>query len=189
MFERFTDRARRMVVLAQEEARLLNHNYIGTEHMLLGMLANDEDPITGILTERGCGLDAARARVEEIIGMGQTTSFAHIPFTPRAKKVLEISLREALDLGDDHIGTGHVLLGLLREGDGVASQVISGLDVDQDALREQVLTSLRREDPEPLGRKRPPVRASELRSVLDEMQRRIEALEIRLTALEDRADP
>src|SRR5207249_4450241 len=113
MFERFTDRARRVVVLAQEEARMLNHNYIGTEHILLGLIHEGEGVAAKALESLGISLDAVRHQVEEIIGQGQTPPTGHIPFTPRAKKVLELSLREALQLGHNYIGTEHILLGLI----------------------------------------------------------------------------
>ena len=121
MFERFTDRARRVVVLAQEEARLLNHNYIGTEHILLGLIHEGEGVAAKALESLGISLDAVRGQVEEIIGQGGSAPSGHIPFTPRAKKVLELSLREALQLGHNYIGTEHILLGLIREGEGVAA--------------------------------------------------------------------
>src|SRR3989440_511155 len=124
MFERFTDRARRVVVLAQEEARMLNHNYIGTEHILLGLIHEGEGVAAKALESLGISLDAVRQQVEEIIGQGQQAPSGHIPFTPRAKKVLELSLREALQLGHNYIGTEHILLGLIREGEGVAAQVL-----------------------------------------------------------------
>jgi Clp amino terminal domain, pathogenicity island component len=124
MFERFTDRARRVVVLAQEEARLLNHNYIGTEHILLGLIHEGEGVAAKALESLGISLEAVRAEVEEIIGQGQTAAIGQVPFTPRAKKVLELSLREALQLGHNYIGTEHILLGLIREGQGVAAQVL-----------------------------------------------------------------
>ena len=124
MFERFTDRARRVVVLAQEEARMLNHNYIGTEHILLGLIHEGEGVAAKALESLGISLEAVRQQVEEIIGQGQQAPSGHIPFTPRAKKVLELSLREALQLGHNYIGTEHILLGLIREGDGVAAQVL-----------------------------------------------------------------
>src|SRR5919202_5043568 len=123
VFERYTDRARRVVVLAQEEARLLNHNYIGTEHILLGLIHEGEGVAATALTELGISLEAVRAQVEEIIGPGEKAPSSHIPFTPRAKKVLELSLRESLELGHNYIGTEHILLGLIREGQGVAAQV------------------------------------------------------------------
>ncbi|GMA87749.1 hypothetical protein GCM10025868_29990 [Angustibacter aerolatus] len=124
MFERFTDRARRVVVLAQEEARMLNHNYIGTEHILLGLIHEGEGVAAKALESLGISLDAVREQVQEIIGQGQQAPSGHIPFTPRAKKVLELSLREALRLGHNYIGTEHILLGLIREGEGVAAQVL-----------------------------------------------------------------
>ena len=117
MFERFTDRARRVVVLAQEEARMLNHNYIGTEHILLGLIHEGEGVAAKALESLGISLEAVREQVEEIIGQGQQAPSGHIPFTPRAKKVLELSLREALQLGHNYIGTEHILLGLIREGE------------------------------------------------------------------------
>jgi ATP-dependent Clp protease ATP-binding subunit ClpC len=116
VFERFTDKARRVVVLAQEEARLLNHNYIGTEHVLLGLVREGKGVAAQALTSMGIGLEAVRGQVEKIIGQGQAAPTGHIPFTPRAKKVLELSLREALQLGHNYIGTEHILLGLVREG-------------------------------------------------------------------------
>jgi len=124
MFERFTDRARRVVVLAQEEARMLNHNYIGTEHILLGLIHEGEGVAAKALESLGIALEGVRQQVEEIIGQGQQAPSGHIPFTPRAKKVLELSLREALQLGHNYIGTEHILLGLIREGEGVAAQVL-----------------------------------------------------------------
>ena len=139
MFERFTDRARRVVVLAQEEARLLNHNYIGTEHILLGMLSEPEGVAGETLRSMGVSLDAVRHEVEEIIGRGSTAPGPHIPFTPRAKKVLELSLREALQLGHNYIGTEHILLGLMREGGGVAVQVLVKRDVALSEVRRQVI--------------------------------------------------
>jgi hypothetical protein len=120
MFERFTDRARRVVVLAQEEAKMLNHNYIGTEHILLGLIHEGEGVAAKALESLGISLDAVREQVQDIIGQGQQQPTGHIPFTPRAKKVLELSLREALQLGHNYIGTEHILLGLIREGEGVA---------------------------------------------------------------------
>jgi ATP-dependent Clp protease ATP-binding subunit ClpC len=139
MFERFTDRARRVVVLAQEEARMLNHNYIGTEHILLGLIHEGEGVAAKALESLGISLDALRQQVEEIIGQGQHTQSGHIPFTPRAKKVLELSLREALQLGHNYIGTQHILLGLSREGDGVAAQVLVQLGTDLNPVRQQVI--------------------------------------------------
>src|SRR5207249_3093658 len=142
MFERFTDRARRVVVLAQEEARMLNHNYIGTEHVLLGLIHEGEGVAAKALESLGISLEAVRQQVEEIIGQGQAAPTGHIPFTPRAKKVLELSLREALQLGHNYIGTEHILLGLIREGEGVAAQVLQKLGADLNRVRQQVIQLL-----------------------------------------------
>src|SRR3982751_1797493 len=142
MFERFTDRARRVVVLAQEEAKMLNHNYIGTEHILLGLIHEGEGVAAKALESLDISLEAVRAQVEEIIGQGQQAPSGHIPFTPRAKKVLELSLREALQLGHSYIGTEHILLGLIREGEGVAAQVLQKLGADLNRVRQQVIQLL-----------------------------------------------
>ncbi|MBF8251723.1 MAG: ATP-dependent Clp protease ATP-binding subunit ClpC [Actinobacteria bacterium] len=142
MFERFTDRARRVVVLAQEEARMLNHNYIGTEHILLGLIHEGEGVAAKALESLGISLEDVRAQVQEIIGQGQQAPSGHIPFTPRAKKVLELSLREALQLGHNYIGTEHILLGLIREGEGVAAQVLVKLGADLNRVRQQVIQLL-----------------------------------------------
>src|SRR5689334_7537712 len=142
VFERFTDRARRVVVLAQEEARLLNHNYIGTEHILLGLIHEGEGVAAKALESLGISLEAVRSQVEEIIGQGGSSPSGHIPFTPRAKKVLELSLREALQLGHNYIGTEHILLGLIREGEGVAAQVLVKLGADLSRVRQQVIQLL-----------------------------------------------
>ena len=142
MFERFTDRARRVVVLAQEEARMLNHNYIGTEHILLGLIHEGEGVAAKALESLGISLEAVRQQVEEIIGQGQQAPSGHIPFTPRAKKVLELCLREALQLGHNYIGTEHILLGLIREGEGVAAQVLVKLGADLNRVRQQVIQLL-----------------------------------------------
>ncbi|CEA07100.1 ATP-dependent Clp protease ATP-binding subunit ClpC1 [Arthrobacter saudimassiliensis] len=142
MFERFTDRARRVVVLAQEEARMLNHNYIGTEHILLGLIHEGEGVAAKALESLSISLGAVREQVQEIIGQGQQAPSGHIPFTPRAKKVLELSLREALQLGHNYIGTEHILLGLIREGEGVAAQVLVKLGADLNRVRQQVIQLL-----------------------------------------------
>ena len=142
MFERFTDRARRVVVLAQEEARMLNHNYIGTEHILLGLIHEGEGVAAKALESLSISLDGVREQVQEIIGQGQQAPSGHIPFTPRAKKVLELSLREALQLGHNYIGTEHILLGLIREGEGVAAQVLVKLGADLNRVRQQVIQLL-----------------------------------------------
>lgn len=137
MFERFTDRARRVVVLAQEDSRLLNHNYIGTEHILLGLLHEADGVAAQVLTELGMTYDATRNTVISAVGLGSGTPQGHIPFTPEAKKALEFALREALQLGHNYIGTEHVLLGLVREGEGLTK-----LHIDGDAVRAQVIAKL-----------------------------------------------
>ena len=142
MFERFTDRARRVVVLAQEEARQLSHSYIGTEHVLLGLIHEGEGVAAKALESLGISLEAVRGQVEEIIGRGGSAPSGHIPFTPRAKKVLELSLREALQLGHNYIGTEHILLGLIREGEGVAAQVLVKLGADLSRVRQTVIQLL-----------------------------------------------
>ncbi|HEX9260211.1 MAG TPA: Clp protease N-terminal domain-containing protein, partial [Acidimicrobiales bacterium] len=160
MFERFTDRARRVVVLAQEEARLLNHNYIGTEHILLGLIHEGEGVAAKALESLGISLEAVRSQVEEIIGQGGSSPSGHIPFTPRAKKVLELSLREALQLGHNYIGTEHILLGLIREGEGVAAQVLVKLGADLSRVRQQVIQLLSGYQGPQAGGKEPPGAAS-----------------------------
>ena len=142
MFEKFTDKARRVVVLAQEEAKLLNHNYIGTEHILLGLIHEGEGVAAKALEALGINLEQVREQVQDIIGQGQQSPSGHIPFTPRAKKVLELSLREALQLGHSYIGTEHLLLGLIREGEGVAAQVLTKLGADTNKVRQQVIQLL-----------------------------------------------
>jgi ATP-dependent Clp protease ATP-binding subunit ClpA len=142
VFERFTDRARRVVVLAQEESRRLDHNFIGTEHILLGLIQEREGVAAQALGALGIRLEAVRARVEEIVGRGESTPSGHIPFTPRAKKVLELSLREALQFGHNYIGTEHLLLGLIREGEGVAATVLVGLGADLESVRQKVVQLL-----------------------------------------------
>ena len=142
MFEKFTDKARRVVVLAQEEAKLLNHNYIGTEHILLGLIHEGEGVAAKALEALGINLEQVREQVQEIIGQGAQAPSGHIPFTPRAKKVLELSLREALQLGHSYIGTEHLLLGLIREGEGVAAQVLTKLGADTNKVRQQVIQLL-----------------------------------------------
>ena len=189
MFERFTDRARRVVVLAQEEARLLNHNYIGTEHILLGLIHEGEGVAAKALESLGISLEAVRAQVEEIIGHGGSAPSGHIPFTPRAKKVLELSLREALQLGHNYIGTEHILLGLIREGEGVAAQVLVKLGADLSRVRQQVIQLLSGyaggKEGAPAGPARPPARAQPSGSlVLDQFGRNLTQL-----AREKKLDP
>jgi len=159
VFERFTQSARRVIVLAQEEAGRLDHDYIGTEHLLLGLLAEDEGVGARALEELGISLASVRVQVEEIIGRGRTPVTGHIPFTPRAKKVLELSLLEARELGDQHIGTEHLLLGLVREGEGVAAQVLGRLGVELDGVRLAVIAALS-------GQKAVPRRITVLRPML-----------------------
>lgn len=143
MFERFTDRARRVVVLAQEEARLLNHHHIGTEHLLLGLVREEEGLAAHVLVSLGLRLDVVRERVAAIVGPGEKAQpSGHIPFTPRAKRVLELSLPEALQLGHDYIGTEHILLGLVEEGGGVAVRVMTDLELDVAGIRSEVIRAL-----------------------------------------------
>src|SRR5436190_15044166 len=142
MFERFTDRARRVVVLAQEEARTLNHHYIGTEHILLGLIHEGGGVAAKALESLGISLGSVRRQLQEIIGQGEAAPTGHIPFTPRAKKVLELSLRETIQLGQDYIGTEHILLGLIREGEGVAAQVLQNMGGDLHRVRLAVLMVL-----------------------------------------------
>jgi ATP-dependent Clp protease ATP-binding subunit ClpA len=184
MFERFTDRARRVVVLAQEEARMLNHNYIGTEHILLGLAHEGEGVAAKALEGLGIHLEAVRQQVEQIIGKGQQAPSGHIPFTPRAKKVLELSLRESLQLGHDYIGTEHILLGLIREGDGVAAQVLVRLGADLNRVRAEVIKLVhggRGEEERVVGpRPSPAIRDVFFR----EVQSALRSIEQRLTAIE-----
>jgi ATP-dependent Clp protease ATP-binding subunit ClpC len=181
MFERFTDRARRVVVLAQEEARMLNHNYVGTEHILLGLIHEGEGVAAKALESLGISLEAVRAQVEEIIGQGQQIPSEHIPFTPRAKKVMELSLREALQLGHDYIGTEHILLGLIREGDGVAAQVLIRLGADLNRVRQQVIAVLYQSKEPRLAR-----READEGAPLPEVQARLDAVEDWLAAVDQR---
>jgi ATP-dependent Clp protease ATP-binding subunit ClpA len=183
MFEKFTDRARRVVVLAQEEARILNHNYLGTEHLLLGLIHEGQGVAARALESLGIGLEAVRQQVEEIIGQGQQAPSGHIPFTPRAKKVLELSHREAKQLGHNYIGTEHILLGLIREGEGVAAQVLVRLGADLNRARQQVIQLLhghQGKEPVSAGAGRPE------RAVAADLQVRIDAIEARLSAIEQR---
>jgi ATP-dependent Clp protease ATP-binding subunit ClpA len=184
MFERFTDQARQVVVLAQEEARMLGHGYIGTEHILLGLLAEGEGPAAQALAALEISLDAARELVAEIIGEGTGQPALHMPFTPRTKKVLELSLREAQRLGDSYIGTEHILLGLAREGEGVGAQVLDRLGASTDRVLAQVLMTAQAAPGEErrrvsIGRMpvERPVRLREVMSRLDEIAARLTAIE------------
>jgi ATP-dependent Clp protease ATP-binding subunit ClpC len=175
MFERFTDRARRVVVFAQDEARGLNHNWIGTEHLLLAVIREGHGVGAKALESMQISLEATRQQVESIIGRGQNpVGDGHIPFTPRAKKVLELSLREALDLGHDYIGTEHILLGLIREGDGVAAQVLVKLGADLNRVRQQVTQLLHGYQ----GRQ------AALSTIGEELGDRLTAMAARLAAIE-----
>jgi ATP-dependent Clp protease ATP-binding subunit ClpC len=182
MLERFTDRARRVIVLAQEEARMLKHNYIGTEHILLGLIHEGDGVAAKALVSLEISLEAVRQQVEEIIGQGQHEPSGHIPFTPRAKKVLELTKREADRLGHDYIGTEHILLGLIHEGTGVAAQVLVNLGADLNRVREQVIQLLHgRQVTEPA-----PARSTTLELSLPAVQARLETIEQRLAAIEHR---
>jgi hypothetical protein len=180
MLERFTDQARRVVVLAEEEARALGHNWIGTEHLLLGVLREGDGVAARTLESLGISLQPVRQQVEEIIGPVQQVPAEHIPFTPRSKKVLELSLRESLQLGHDRVGTGHLLLGLIREGDGVAAQVLVRLGADLNQVRQQVIELV--SDLRPQSGRRPP------REVVPVMwmHNRLDVFGGRLAALEQR---
>ncbi len=181
MFERFTDKSRRAVVLAQEEARQLNHNYIGTEHLLAGLRRETLGAAARAMESAGITMEAVRAEIEKIIGQGQQPPSGHVPFTPRAKKCLELSLREALNLGHDHMGTGHLLLGLISNDDCVAVQVLGGLGTDLGQLRVQVIREIQ-EHPEDQGTFPPPhPRRAEpptvVQGLLDMIDDRLSAIE------------
>ena len=192
MFERFTDRARRVVVLAQEEARMLNHDFIGTEHLLLGLLHEGKGVAAKALDGMGITEEAVRRQVEEIVGRGQQAARSgQIPFTPRAKKVLKLALREALQLGHPYIGTEHILLGLIREGEGVAAQVLARLGADMERTRHQVVELLhgyqgQDEAAAARARRRPGGVPRRERRLLPELLARFGSIESRLSALEQR---
>src|SRR5580693_1560840 len=185
MFERFTDRARRVAVLAQEEARMLHHDHIGTEHILLGLLREGEGVAATALESLGISLEAVRQHVGGITGQGQQAPSGHVPFTPRAKKVLELSLREALQLGHNYIGTEHILLGLIREGEGVAVQVLVKLGADPDRIRQQVIQLLAgSQGEEPAAAGAPSETAPSASVILDQFGRNLTA-----AAREGKLDP
>ena len=185
MFERFTDRARRVAVLAQEEARMLRHDHIGTEHILLGLLREGEGVAARALESLGISLEAVRQHVGEITGQGQQAPSGHVPFTPRAKKVLELSLREALQLGHNYIGTEHILLGLIREGEGVAAQVLVKLGADPSRIRQQVIQLLAgSQGEEPAAAGAPSETAPSASVILDQFGRNLTA-----AAREGKLDP
>jgi ATP-dependent Clp protease ATP-binding subunit ClpA len=196
MFERFSNQSRRVVVLAQEEARMLNHNYIGTEHLLLGLLHEGRGTGATALTSAGITLEAARAEVESIIGQGTQVPAGHIPFTSRAKKCLELSLREALQMGDNYIGTGHLLLGLLRTSDGVGVQILERLGADLGQLRDQVTAELENdpeagESPDESVLVRPSRQRDPIRRLLDTIDNRLSSIEghLGITRAEPAAGP
>jgi ATP-dependent Clp protease ATP-binding subunit ClpA len=189
MFERFTDRARQVVVLAQEEARNLHHDYIGTEHLLLGLLHEGRGVAARALTGLGIDQEAVRQRVVDIVGRGDKNPAGHIPFTPRAKKVLQLALREALQFGHNYIGTEHILLGLVREGDGVAAQVLTGMGAELGRVRREVteLLGLQPGQTDPSGGTSLPGRAGRgTRKALARIIERLDAIEFRLAGLEKR---
>jgi ATP-dependent Clp protease ATP-binding subunit ClpC len=191
MFERFSDRARRVTDLAQEEARMLNHNYIGTEHLLLGLIHEGEGVAAQALESLGISLQAVRQQVEEIIGLGQQAPSGRIPFTPRAKKVLELARREAFQLGHHYIGTEHILLGLIREGEGVAAQVLADLGADLNRVRQQVIQLLQGsqgKDEPASGRavRRRGKAGARQQPVLPEILRRVESIDSQLSAIGQR---
>jgi ATP-dependent Clp protease ATP-binding subunit ClpA len=180
MLERFTDQARRVVVLAEEEARMLDHNWIGTEHILLGLLREGEGMAARVLESLGIGLQPVRQQVEEIIGQGQQLPSEQIPFTPRSKKVLELALRESLQLGHGHVGTEHILLGLIREGDGVAAQVLVRLGADPNRVRQRVIELAGGQRPQSVRR------VSREAAPVIWVQARLDVVEGRLAAVEQR---
>jgi len=190
MFERFTDKARRSVILAQEAARLLGHDYIGAEHILLGLLQEGSGAAATVLESLGVTYEAAQRHVEEAIGRGEGQPTGHIPFTPAAKKALQLSLREAIQLGDNYIGTEHVLLGLIRDGEGPAIQVLMRMAVDPVQVRRQVTDHVRR-GRTPDGSQALPAasrrgKAGGKRRLLHEVVDRMEAFDARLAAVENR---
>jgi ATP-dependent Clp protease ATP-binding subunit ClpC len=188
MFERFTDRARRVIVLAQEEARMLEHNYIGTEHLLLGLIHEGEGVAAKALRALDVDLDTLRREVEALVGRGEQPAQGHIPFTPQAKKVLELALRESVALGHDYIGTEHLLLGLVREGEGPAAQVLQQRGIELNTVRQQVIRLLhghqvgagRR------GRRAAVARSGDEGATLEEISLQLRVLGARLTAIEER---
>jgi hypothetical protein len=187
MFERFTDRARRVVALAQDEARRLNHDYIGTEHILLGLIHEGGGVAAEALESLGISLHVVRQEVEQIIGRGRQAPSGPIPFTPRAKKVLELSLREALQIGHNYIGTEHILLGLIREGDGVAAQVLVKLGADLNRVRPRVIELISGQEPD---RRLPQegVPVADIQARLDAIEDRLAAVEQQVGTAADTSD-
>ena len=166
MFERFTERARQVVVLAQEEARTLKHNYIGTEHILLGLLREEEGLAARVLEGLEITVEEVRAQVARIVGQGDEVTTGQIPFTPRAKKVLELALREALSLGHNYIGTEHILLGLVRENEGVAARILLDFDADAEKIRNEIIRMLSGPSQRQQGAGGPGIRPSTVRPIL-----------------------
>jgi ATP-dependent Clp protease ATP-binding subunit ClpC len=191
MFERFTDRARRVVVLAQEEARMLEHNYIGTEHLLLALIHEGEGVAAKALRALDVDLDTLRREVEALVGRGQQPPKGHIPFTPRAKKVLELALRESVQLGHDYIGTEHLLLGIVREGEGPAAQVLQQRGIELNTVRQEVIRLLHGHQ---VGEGRRGRRVARARSglpggegaTLEEISHQLRVLGARLAAIEEK---
>jgi hypothetical protein len=188
MFERFTDRARRVVVLAQEEARMLEHNYIGTEHLLLALIHEGEGVAATALRALDVDLDTLRREVEALVGRGQQPASGHIPFTPQAKKVLELALRESVHLGHAYIGTEHLLLGLVREGEGPAAQVLAQRDIELNAVRQEVIRLLHghRARGGRRGRRAARPRPGGEGVTLEEISHQLRVLGARLAAIEDK---
>ena len=189
MFQRFTDRARRVVVLAQEEARMLNHDYVGTEHILLALIHEGEGVAAKALESLGIRLEAVREQVKQIVGQGQQAPSGHIAFTPRTKKVLELSLREAKHLGHSYIGTEHILLGMIREGRGVGAQVLVKMGAELNRVRQQVIQVLhgyQGKEPRAEGAPSPGRAGGEERMLLSQLLDRVSAVESRLSAIEQR---
>jgi len=189
MFERFTDQSRRAVVLAQEEARRLGHDYIGTEHLLAGLRLEERGAAAQALKSAGVSRDAILQEIETIAGQGpepgagQGHPSGHIPFTPQAKKVLELSLRESMQLGHEYIGTEHILLALAREGEGVAAQVLTALGAGEEQIRAKVIQTLTRAEPRP-GPRSGEARFFGASPQLREVITRLRAIENRLAAIE-----
>jgi ATP-dependent Clp protease ATP-binding subunit ClpA len=184
MFERFTDQSRRAVVLAHEEARRFNHDHIGTEHLLAGLRREDGGAAARALTSADITLDALRGRIEALVGRSQQAPSGHIPFTPRAKECLGLSLRAALQLGQDHIGTGHLLLGLLGKDDCVAVQVLGELGADLRQLRARVMMEIEDQPETPADSARLRPRHTQVTDTVQEVQGLLDAIDDRLTAIE-----
>jgi len=188
MFERFTDRARRVIVLAQEEARMLEHDYIGTEHLLLALIHEGEGVAAKALRALDVDLDTLRREVEALVGRGQQPPKGHIPFTPRAKKVLELSLRESVHLGHDYIGTEHLLLGIVREGEGPAAQVLQQRGIELNSVRQEVIRLLHGHQARQgrRGRRVAWARSGGEGATLEDVAHQLRVLGARLAAIEEK---